>query len=163
MARPLPVKARVFVSGDDGQKIFNSLDGGDCLIRVPLQVRSLPIDFPDPLCFYVSRLRIRPDHFLFWIFPIWSHFAQLDALIVNGVSEIKLGSDVRRRSFIFEKDSENIFDVFSLNVVEGHGENRKCLTSKLPGRQHSPRSGNLLLPVRAERRVEHHRCLHDCP
>lgn len=37
------------------------------------------------------------------------------------------------------------------------------LTSKLPGRQRSPRSGNLLLTVRAERPVKHAYFPPDCP
>lgn len=99
----LPIKTTILVSLYDRQKIFQLLNFWIGIVAMPLQVRALPVDFPESLGFNVSCLGKWTLHFFTRLTtPNWPDFEQHNALSGNSKTKIQFRPNVWRGSSSIE-------------------------------------------------------------
>jgi hypothetical protein len=115
------IKTTVLVFLYNDQKLFKILDLGIWLVAMPLQIRSLPIDFPHGLGFYISRFGKRKLHFLTGLAsPNLSDLNHFDTLSYNPTTEINFGSDVWWWSSTIQVPLDYLLTPFCFEFTDGH-------------------------------------------
>ena len=116
----LPVETTVFVSLYNFKKLLDCFDFWVRAIAMPLQVCTLPVDFPYLLSFDIGSLCYRRLDLHTRFASCRAYFENLDALTFDAEGKIEFVSNVSRRPTVFNVLADKFFTSLYFKFTECH-------------------------------------------